>query len=95
VLGRDPLPTSGRHFFSLYLNQINWAVYSVGIVKQSRRNYEKSYESKDCICFFAKEGTVWQEKGCRGGGSPVYDGVEIRVVVDWLKGLIKWYQEGI
>lgn len=38
---------------------------------------------------------MWQDGGCRGGGPPVRDGVEIRVVVDFMNKLIKWYIKGV
>ena len=95
ILGKDPFPPSGRHFFSLYLDNISWSVFSVGVGNQNRRNYQNSHESSECISLFGKLGTVWQDGVSRGGGSPIPDRVELRVVVDFLKGLVKWFQEGI
>lgn len=69
MLGRDPIPQSGRYFFSLFLNKISYCIFSVGIVNQKRRNYEKSYESPDCISLFGKNAMVWQDTICRGGGA--------------------------
>jgi hypothetical protein len=64
------------------------------IVCQSRRNYQRSVDHEDCIAFFARNGTVWQERVERGGGPPVPNGVELRVVLDWVKDMVKWYQDG-
>jgi hypothetical protein len=70
ILGRDPLPTKGRHFFSVYLNHISYSIFSVGIACQSRRNYNHSHESPDCITYFAKNGMIWVN-GISIGGGPV------------------------
>ena len=39
VLGRDPFPSKGRHFFSVYLNKITHAIFSIGVVNQNQRNH--------------------------------------------------------
>lgn len=38
VLGRDPFPTTGRHYYSVFIDKMTASIFSVGIVSQSRRN---------------------------------------------------------
>jgi len=86
------MPNKGRRYFSVFLDKISWSIFSVGIANQNRRNYQSSYESPDCISYFGREGTVWSNGLCVGGGPHVPDEVEIIVVVVFLKNLVKWYQ---
>ena len=37
---------------------------------------------------------MWQDGNSVGGGYIIPNKVEVRVVVDFLKGLIRWYQDG-
>ena len=37
---------------------------------------------------------IWQEGMSMGGGESIPDGVEIRVVVDFPKETVKWYEDG-
>ena len=47
------------------------------------------------MAFYAYNSTIWQQGVSMGGGSPVRGKVEMRVVVDFLKELVKWYVEGV
>lgn len=94
VLGRDPLPTTGRHYFALFLDRTTYSIFSVGIASQSRRNYKHSHDHPDCITYFAKTGMVWELGRSRGGGPVIPSGVELRVVVDREKEMVKWFQNG-
>jgi hypothetical protein len=38
---------------------------------------------------------VWEQGICRGGGPVIPSGVEMRVVVDMEKEMVKWFQDGV
>jgi len=68
-LGKDPFPIDGgKYYFSLFIEKVSFNIFSVGIANQNRRNYETSHNSEDCMTYFAKNGTVWQNGNSIGGG---------------------------
>lgn len=89
------MPQEGKHYFSIFVQKINWSIFSVGIVNQNRRNFPTSHESKDCITYFAKNGTIWEQGICRGGGPLILEGSEVKIVLDNEKGLVKWFADGV
>ncbi len=95
ILGRDPFPLTGRHYYSLYVENISYSIFSMGIASQNRRNYQVSHESVDCMSYFAKTGMIWRRGLSIGGGPIIPNKVEIRVVVDFIKQTIKWFMDGV
>ena len=72
-MGKEPFPSVGKHHFRVFIEKINWSIFSVGIVNQNRRNYPNSHESPDCITYFAKNGCIWEQEFCRGRGPMIPD----------------------
>jgi hypothetical protein len=68
VLGRDPFPLNGKHYYSVFIDNVSYSIFSLGIANQNRRNYQHSHESSDCITYFGKNGCIWEQGICRGGG---------------------------
>ncbi len=49
--------------------------------------------SKEVISYFGKTGCIWEDGIQRGGGPPIPNGVEIRVVIDMHRAMVKWYMD--